>query len=71
MNFDYRKLRGRVIEKFGSLRAFAKAVGRSETTISKKFSGKMAITTEDIVKWSSKDFLDIEKSDIPAYFFAD
>ena len=69
MVFDYSKLIGRIIEKFGSRRAFAKAVGFSENTISKKLSGKMAITSSDIVKWSSPEFLDIANTDIPEYFF--
>ena len=70
MAFNYNKLIGRIIEKYGTRRAFAEAVGFSENTISKKLSGKMAITTDDIQKWSSKEFLDIEANDIPDYFFA-
>lgn len=69
MAFDYSKLIGRIIEKFGTRRAFAKAAGFSENTISKKLSGKMAITTDDIVNWSSKEMLDIDNSEIPVYFF--
>lgn len=68
--FDYSKLTGRIIEKFGSRRAFAKACGFTENTISKKLSGKMAITTDDICKWSSKELLDIDSAEIPEYFFA-
>ena len=69
MKFDYSKLIGRIIEKFGSRRAFAKAVGFSENTISKKLSGKMTITTNDIVNWSKPEVLDIADQDIPEYFF--
>jgi len=68
--FDYSKLIGRIIEKFGSRRAFAQAVGFSENTISKKLSGKMAITTNDIMKWSAPEFLGIADTDIPEFFFA-
>ena len=67
--FDYNKLIGRIVEKFGTRKNFAIAVGRSENTISKKLSGKMAITTDDILKWSSNDFLDIPYLEIPEYFF--
>ena len=70
MKFNYSKLTGRIIEKFGSRKAFAEACGFSEHTISKKLSGKMGITTNDIVKWSSPELLDIATSDIPDYFFA-
>ena len=70
MSFDYSKLTGRIVEKYGTRRAFADACGFSENTISKKLSGKMAITTNDIVNWSGKDLLDIDSEDIPEYFFA-
>ena len=68
--FDYSKLIGRIIEKFGSRKAFAEACGFSENTISKKLSGKIGITTNDIINWSSPELLDIDSSDIPEYFFA-
>lgn len=67
--FDYSKLIGRIIEKFGSRKAFAEACGFSENTISKKLSGKMGITTNDILNWCSPELLDIASSDIPEYFF--
>ena len=70
MTFNYNRLIGRIIEKFGTRKAFAKACGFSEETISKKLSGKMSITTNDIVKWSSAELLDIDRQDIPDYFFA-
>lgn len=70
MKFDYSKLTGRIIEKFGSRKAFAEACGFSENTISKKLSGKMAITTNDIVNWSKSELLDIATINIPDYFFA-
>mgnify|MGYP003293673981 CR=1 FL=1 len=70
MKFDYSKLIGRIIEKFGSRKAFAEACGLSENSISKKLSGKMGITTNDIIKWSSSELLDIAIHDIPEYFFA-
>lgn len=70
MKFDYSKLIGRIIEKFGSRKAFAEACDFSENTISKKLSGKMGITTNDIIKWSSPELLDIASSDIPEYFFS-
>jgi transcriptional regulator with XRE-family HTH domain len=69
--FDYSKLVGRIIEKYGSRKAFAKAYGISENTMSQKLNGKMSITTDDIVKMSSREYLDIDASKIPAYFFTE
>ena len=67
---SYSKLLGRIIEKFGSQRAFANAYGISENAMSKKLNGKMAITTDDIVKMSAPEFLDIQPSEYHEYFFA-
>ena len=67
--FDYSKLTGRIIEKFGTRRAFAEAVGISENSMSQKLSNKMAITTDDIILWSSPEFLDIACEKIGVYFF--
>lgn len=67
--FDYSKLKGRIVEKYGTRGAFAKAYGVSENTISRKLSGKMGITTDDIIKMSSSEYLDIEAKEIPTYFF--
>lgn len=68
--FDYSKLIGRVIEKFGTRRAFAEALGISENAMSQKLTGKMAITTDDIKKWCLPEFLDIPCDEIGVYFFA-
>lgn len=69
MEFDYSKLLGRIIEKFGSQRNFAFAVGKSENAISKKLNQQMAITTDDIKEWSKPELLDIEQCKIGKYFF--
>ena len=67
--FDYSKLLGRITEKFGSQRSFARAYGVSENTISKKLNGKMGITAADIIKMSDEAYLDIKPNEIPTYFF--
>ena len=69
MAINQSKLRGRIIEKFGSQKAFAKAYGISENSMSKKIQGVTAISLVDIEKMSSPDMLDIAPEDIPVYFF--
>lgn len=69
MAFDYSKLRGRIIEKFGSIKAFAEAYGLSSVTMSNKLNGKVAISMEDIIKMSSPEFLDIQPCEYHLYFF--
>ena len=70
MSFNYSKLEGRIVEKFGSRRAFAEAYGVSENTMSRKLNGKSAISTSDIIRMSSADFLDIPAEMYHEYFFA-
>ena len=67
--FDYSKLIGRIIEKFGTRGAFAKAVGISENSMSQKLTNKMKITTDDINLWCKPEFLDIPCNQIGVYFF--
>ena len=69
MAFDYSKLRGRIIEKFGSLSAFAIAVGKPLNTISRKLNGSIAISMQDICEWSKEDVLDIPADQYHEYFF--
>lgn len=65
--FDYSKLRGRIVEKYGTIEAFAEGVGKSYVTISKKLNNKTGISREDIIEWSN--LLDIPSSDYDIYFF--
>lgn len=67
MGFKYRKLRGRIIEKYGTIGAFSKVVGISINSMSKKLTGKTQISQTDIVLWC--ELLDIPLSEVPEYFF--
>lgn len=62
----YPKLRGRIIEKYGSLTAFAKIIGLSKTSMSKKMTGKSGFSQSDIVSWC--DALDIDLADVGLFF---
>lgn len=68
MNGTFPKLLGRIIEKYGTRREFAKTVGVSEGTISLKLKGKVGMTYKDVENWCK--LLDIDISDIGEYFFA-
>ena len=63
----FAKLRGRIVEIFGSQRRFAEEVGKSEVTIVSKLSGKMSFTMADVQEWSR--LLQIPLEEIGAYFF--
>ena len=67
MMFNYDKLRGRIVEKFGTQMAFSKALGVSERTLSLKLNNRIFFTQDEISKCSN--LLDISMSDIQDYFF--
>lgn len=69
MKFNYSKLKGRIIEKFGSQKAFAKAYGISNVSMSRKLNGSIGISPEDIVSMSAPELLDIQPSEYHEYFF--
>ena len=67
MAFNYSKLRGRIVEKYGSQMKFAKAMGWSERTLSKKINGKIPWKQTDIC--FAIKLLGLSQDDIQAYFF--
>lgn len=67
MAYDYRKLTGRIIEKFGSRAAFAEAANTSPRTISKKLNNAAKLTQDDIVLWGN--LLEIPDDEVRVYFF--
>lgn len=67
MSFLYNKLRGRIIEIFGSQAKFADEIGQSEQIITAKLAGRSSFTQDNIVTWSKA--LEIELSEIGSYFF--
>ena len=65
--FDYSKLRGKIVEVFGSQSAFAKMMEWSERTLSLKLTSKRWWKQPEICK--AAKLLGISSEDIPAYFF--
>lgn len=68
MSYDYSKLKGRIIEKFGSRGDFAKAIPISEKTLSSKLTGKTSWSQKQMMRVC--EILAIPQYEIPAYFFA-
>ena len=69
MAFNYDKLRGKIIEKFGTQGRFAKAIGVSERTLSLKLNNKIFFSQDEIAKIS--DVLEITFDKIQEYFFVE
>lgn len=67
MLFDYSKLNGRISEKCGSKKEFAKRMNLSERSMSLKMNCKVGWKQEEMHK--ACGILNIEAEEIPAYFF--
>lgn len=66
--YTYSKLKGRIVEKYGSQKAFCKAIQRPENTVSRKLNNFIAFSQEDINEWAKA--LDIDVSEYGVYFFS-
>lgn len=67
MTYTYSKLKGRIIELYGTQRNFAKKLGISQNSLSKKLTCKTEFSQKDIIKWSN--LLGINKDEYGEYFF--
>ena len=67
MAFNYNKLRGKIVEIYGSQIEFAKAMKWSEKTLSLKLNGKVPWKQTDIM--TAVQILGLSESDIQDYFF--
>lgn len=67
MVFDYSKLNGRIVERFGSQAKFAEAMGISEHSISQKVNNKTTWKNTEIHK--ACELLGIQNSEVGQYFF--
>lgn len=65
--YNYSKLRGRIIEKFGTLSRFAEELGTSLVVVSNKLQNKTGFSRADIEKWAG--LLDISGNEYDLYFF--
>lgn len=65
--FSYNKLKGRIVEKFGSQSEFSKKIPLSPQSVSKKLVGNSGFSQSDINRWC--ELLDIDTADIGSYFF--
>lgn len=68
MEFKYAKLRGRIVEKYGTMDAFGNKLNISKVQMSKKMNGKAGFSQSDIVQWSK--LLDIDLCDVGSFFYA-
>lgn len=63
----YNKLRGKIVEVFGSQSVYAEALGISKNSLSKKLNCKTEFNQTDIRKWCQ--LLEIPLEEAGTYFF--
>lgn len=68
MAFDFSKLRGRIVEKFGTCAAFAEAVGLPRSALSDRLHNRVMIDSDEIIQWSRPEILDIPAEEIHNFF---
>lgn len=68
IEFNYSKLRGRIVEKCGTQEEFAKRINKDRSSINLTLNNKRDFTQKEIV--AACDVLDISSNDIGQYFFA-
>jgi len=67
MEFDFSKLRGRIVEQFGSCRSFCRATGFTPGTLSARLNGVIAFKADEIRRIC--EVLQIPDAEVVAYFF--
>ncbi|MGX7202347.1 DUF739 domain-containing protein [Enterococcus plantarum] len=67
MTFDYSRLSGKIVEKYGTQYNFAIAIGLSERSLSLKLNNKTSWKDTEIMK--AVRLLKIAEKDIPKFFF--
>lgn len=65
--YDTSKLRGRIVEKFGTIDAFSNKTSLSRASISDYLNGKKTLNQKDIDEWML--LLGIDDSEVFDYFF--
>lgn len=68
ISFDYSRLKGRIVERCGSQKAFAALLGVSEATLTAKLNCASYFTQGEMMR--AINILGIEPGTAPDYFFS-
>lgn len=67
MNCTYAKLRGRIVERYGTQADFARVIGISTNAMSNKMTCKAGISQDDMALWA--ELLEIDRRSYWEFFF--
>ena len=65
--FDFSKLMGRIIEKYGTYTAFADAFGMKKNVLSSRLRNKTYFQPDEMLR--ACELLDLPVASIPLYFY--
>lgn len=71
VEFDFSRLIGRIVERFGSRRAFCTAAGMSEASLSSRVNNLSPFKDYEIFRFCGSELLDINDDEVVAYFFTE
>lgn len=63
----YSKLKGRIVERYGTQGNLANKIGISKNSMSKRLTGKTEFSQSDMEQWA--ELLEIDRKDYGEYFF--
>lgn len=64
---EFRALRGRIIEKYGTYGSFSEALGVTTQAVSKMLRNKSGFTRRSVLAWA--EALDISQDEIGNFFY--
>lgn len=67
MAYNYSKLKGRIIELYGSQENFAKVLGLTSISVSRKLKCRTEFSQSDIEKWA--ELLNIKREEYLDFFY--
>ncbi len=67
--YNYSKLKGRIVEKFDTFQNYAKKINISDTALTNKLQNRCPFKQTEIYDSIQPDVLDIRPEEIVAYFF--
>lgn len=68
VQFDYSRLRGKIVERYKTLKNFADETHQSVSSVNLRINGIREFKSTDIFNWAN--YLGIPDSEISDYFFA-
>lgn len=68
VKFNQSALRGKIVEKYGSIESFAKSVGRSRQSTQYIISGHTDMTRSTMIKWAQALGVELDSTEMIRIF---